>query len=48
MEGTSNGQLTKIVLFDQLLKNQGEELSTILIKIWLSMVQLHYQKEEKW
>jgi hypothetical protein len=34
-------QLAKAVLSDQLLENQGEELSIILIEAWLSMVQLY-------
>jgi hypothetical protein len=35
-------QLTKAILFDQLLENQGEKLSVILTKAQLSMVQLYY------
>jgi hypothetical protein len=42
MEGTTLEQLAKAVLFDELLKNQSEELSAILIKAQLSMVQLYY------
>jgi hypothetical protein len=32
------GQLAKAILFDQLLKNQGEELFVVLTKAQLSMV----------
>jgi hypothetical protein len=33
-------QSAKVVLFDQLLENQGEELFVVLIETQLSMVQL--------
>ncbi len=39
-------QPAKVVPFYQLLKNQGEELSAVLIKARLLMVQLYYQKEQ--
>jgi hypothetical protein len=39
-------QSAKVVPFYQLLKNQGEELSAVLIKARLLMVQLYYQKEQ--
>ncbi len=39
-------QSAKVVLFDQLLENQGEELFGILIETQLSMVQLYYLKEQ--
>jgi hypothetical protein len=35
-------QLAKVMLIDQLLENQGEELSVILIEVWLPMVELYY------
>ncbi len=35
-----------MVLFDQLLENQGEELFGVLIETQLSMVQLYYPKEQ--
>ncbi len=34
--------LAKAILFNQLLENQGKELSAILTKAQLSMVQLYY------
>ncbi len=39
-------QSTKAIFFYQLLRNQGEELSVVLIEAQLSMVQLYDQKEQ--
>jgi hypothetical protein len=37
--------LTKVVMYDQMFQNQGEELSVVLNEAQLLMVQLYYEKE---
>jgi len=44
-EGDTTQTNVKVVMYDQMFQNQGEELFVVLNEAQLSMVQLYYQKE---